>query len=180
MRRDMDNIRDLFAEFRVLGYWARTNQPDGWKAVPEDVLKRQGKVVFWHANNTAFAFDGHGNLRRPLHLQHFVRDAAEVQRLAAQYALDAVAEVTLGNTTVVLLPKATNTSADPFTPAALVRRTFTYHGPLPQVEFTVDEVDAEGGLLRCVSEAIPGGHCTLPASVLRDALFAGLISETTP
>lgn len=79
-----------FLEFRVIGYWARTEQP-GLRAVPEDVIKRAGKWVLYDEREKG-KFDADGNLTASLSLQHFSRDADEIARLVRQYGLEAVIE----------------------------------------------------------------------------------------
>lgn len=99
---DRDKLNAAFVEFRALGYWARVNQQDGWNAVPQDVLKRQGKVIFWDARETPVAFDSEGRLRRPLHVQHLHRDAEEIARLLKQHGLLVEIFVVPGDSVVVM------------------------------------------------------------------------------
>jgi len=85
---DLRRLKNAFMEFRALGYWARIEQRDGMRAVPDDVLKRGGKFVLYDERETG-AFDPGGNLRRDLHLHHFTKDSEEIIRLLRQYGLNA-------------------------------------------------------------------------------------------
>lgn len=107
--RDRDRLRNAFQELRALGYWARGSQEDGWDAVPEDILKRDGKVVFWHANETPIAFNDHGDLVKVLHLQHKTRDSDEIARLLGQYGLQV--QIDDDAAAVIVLPQPTETHA---------------------------------------------------------------------
>lgn len=179
--RDMDCFRAAFTELKALGYWARTNQEDGWHAVPKDILKRSGKLVFWNATATPLAFDTHGNLCRPLYLQHLVRDTDEILRICAQHGLQVQEASHNGVRSVTVLPRAANLAASDGQPTfkveALPGRRFAYQGPQAPLEFAVTEVDVIGEMLRVESPLIPGGWATLPAGALRVGLFNGQISE---
>lgn len=88
--RDRDRFRNAFQELRAMGYWARSAQDganSGWGAVPVDVLRRDGKVVFWHDHETSIAFNAQGDLISTLHLHHKVRDALEIVRVLIQHGL---------------------------------------------------------------------------------------------
>lgn len=98
--RDRDRLRDAFAALRKRGYWSRSNQEDGWAAVPVDVLRHAKSVVFWHANETNVAFDDFGDLMRPLHLHHFVRDAHEI---AAELGKHGLANVRVEDDSIVVV-----------------------------------------------------------------------------
>lgn len=99
MERDSEKLRAAFRALKATGWWARQRQEDGWKAVPEDIMRRAGKVVFWHAHEDA-AFDDSGFLRRPLHLHHFDRDATELGETLVTHGLI----VKIEGARVVVLP----------------------------------------------------------------------------
>lgn len=85
VQSDLDGLREAFAEFRKKGYWARMNQDGGLKAVPEDLIRRHGKWVYWDANETVLAFDPAGNLKAPLHLRHTERDADDIVKTLERF-----------------------------------------------------------------------------------------------
>ena len=89
MMRDLDGLREVFIGLREKGYWSRVDQPDGWAAVPEDIVRRAGKVAFWHEADTRRAFDSRGELQQPLRVQHFAKDAWEIARELRAAGFDA-------------------------------------------------------------------------------------------
>jgi hypothetical protein len=74
----MERLRVAFAEFRERGFWARISQDGGLMAVPEDLIRRCGKYVFWHENETPLAFGPDGMLKKPLHMRHFIKYEREI------------------------------------------------------------------------------------------------------
>lgn len=76
MDTDFERLSAAFADFRRMGYFARMAQQDGWCAVPEDILFRVGKVVFYLASERHVL--SAGTLKKPLHLRCFIRDVDEV------------------------------------------------------------------------------------------------------
>lgn len=107
--RDRDRFRNAFQELRGLGYWSRSDQDganSGWGAVPVDILRRDGKVVFWHTNETAIAFNGDGDLVSPLHLHHKARDAQEIVRVLTTHGLHPRLTGDRGEELIVVDPEA--------------------------------------------------------------------------
>lgn len=101
-RNDRERIRAAFADFRRRGYWAREAQPDGWHAVPEDRLRRAGKVVFWHVNEVKICFDETGKLGALLHMNHFDKDAEEIAAILKSHDLRVKIDPVKG---VIVMPK---------------------------------------------------------------------------
>lgn len=85
LRTDMDRLRAAFMELRELGYWARISQDGGFSSVPEDIIRRCGKYVFWHANETGFAFDQQGMLKQPLHMRHLIQHENEIRGVLSDF-----------------------------------------------------------------------------------------------
>lgn len=75
---DRDRLRVAFEELKRRRFWAREDQEGGWKGVPEDMIVRVAKVIFWHRNETAHLFDNRHMLRVDLHLRHFKQHADEI------------------------------------------------------------------------------------------------------
>ena len=175
---DIQKLRAAFREFRALGYFARSSQEDGWAAVPEDILRRTGKVVFWHANETDVAFDSSGNLRSPLHLHHLVRDTAEVQRVLTQHDLKTEVRPMKNEPAVVVLPPNI-TPALSAVRSMVGRRFAVSFKPSLNIVFTVSAVEADGQSLRLVADSYADTWISLPATTLTEAFNKGYIEEAT-
>lgn len=174
-KTDIQKLRAAFQEFRALGYFARSSQEDGWAAIPEDILRRTGKVVFWHANETDVAFDAGGNLRSPLHLHHLVRDTVEVQRVLTQHGLDTEVQPMKNELAVVVLPfTETRPVILPATEAMTGRRIGVLFKPSLSIVFTVEP---DGKLLRLVADSYANTWISLPAATLAEAFSKGYVEE---
>ena len=176
---DMQKLRAAFREFRALGYFARSSQEDGWAAVPEDILRRTGKVVFWHANETDVAFDSSGNLRSPLHLHHLVRDTSEVQRVLTQHDLKTEVRPMKNEPAVVVLPNSGTELSTTLAVQTMLRRRLTVSfKPSFNIVFTVSAVEPDGESLRLVAHSHANTWISLPATTLAEAFNKGYIEET--
>lgn len=101
---DKQRLKQAFLRLRERGYWAREQQRGGFKAVPEDIIKRGTSWVLYDEHEDG-AFDPGGNLRRDLHLHHLSRDAQEIARFMREYGFTAVViDGPKGEKEVVLRP----------------------------------------------------------------------------
>jgi hypothetical protein len=103
---DRDRLRDAFEHLRKRGFWARADQDGGMRAIPEDVIKRDGSFVLWHASQTGTAFDDFGDVFRPLYLHHRYRDASDVATVLRAHGLRVRIDGTQNEGIVVVEPQA--------------------------------------------------------------------------
>jgi hypothetical protein len=176
---DRDRLAAAIAEFRRLGWWARAGQQDGWKAVPEDALRRGRSVVFWHVNETDVAFDAAGNLRAPLHLRHFVDDADQVGAVLDRYGLSVAVDHS-ANGGVMALPRILPAlTAVPGPPVSAVGTR--YRGILLAGDETLQPLDlivaaATAQEVQLVADAQPGLSATVPAALFTQAVAEGVLT----
>lgn len=88
---DRTRLLAAFMDLRARGYWARENQRDGMKAVPENVIKGGKRfAVTDEAETGKFDADGPGgNLLQDVHVHHRSQDAREIAEVLCQHGLDA-------------------------------------------------------------------------------------------
>lgn len=179
--RDRDRLRNAFNELRGLGYWAYAHADTGWDAVPDDVLKRDGKVVFWHANETRVAFNPNGDLINPLHLHHRYRDAPDIARLLKQFGL---------RSRIIGQPEAQAVVVEPSGAPSLpglelatvlgkqysVLLVTTLKTNLV-VTFKVDAHATEAAIVTLVAQEYPGVRLMLPLEVLEAGEANGIFTE---
>jgi hypothetical protein len=177
---DMDRFRSAFTELKAIGYFARMNQFDGWAALPEDVIQRMGKYVFWPSTATPQVFDEHGDLRSTLYLKHFARDAKELQRVLVQYGLNAVIQTGRGGQTVAVLPQGTDVPR--VVDETLRGKLFNLglcrdDGEAFEVLVRAEYVDAETGSVRLVATQLPDFWLSVSARLLDQLRSEGTLHD---
>lgn len=179
--RDRDRLRSAFHELRGLGYWAYAHADTGWDAVPDDVLKRGGKVVFWHANETRIAFNANGDLINPLHLHHQYRDALDIAQLLKQYEIKARLMGPVGEQAVVVEP-----SGHPSLPGLELATVLGKHYSVLLVAtskmqlvvtFMVTTHASDTSIVTLVAQEYPGLTLSLPLAALEAGEAQGILTE---